>query len=193
MAVVGHIFLFPFGFKKFSVYFNLILFLNLFFFIFKLIVFFIKKQRTQEFYNGSSGPPYTKNAIYWLQCSNNINNLQEIHTREKRMRPNRFASIWYLSMVCSTTYQSPSLHMAFLSDCNPWICIYICIETCIHKAKIFLPSHHVCNRTPYTLRLVPSHHALWGGQRYYKKGNTLTKEQLNLYQLYDQKIININA
>ena len=32
----------------------------------------------------------------------------------------------------------------------------------IDTAKIFLPSHHACNRTPRTLRLVPSHRALRG-------------------------------
>ena len=31
--------------------------------------------------------------IYWLQCSKDANNLREIHTSEKRTRPNRFASI----------------------------------------------------------------------------------------------------
>ena len=69
-----------------------------------------------------------------------------------------------LSKVWSTTYQSPSLHTAFLSDRNPWIdtymnlyniYIYIYIYTIIDTAKIFVPSHHTCKRTPRTSRLVP--------------------------------------
>ena len=77
-------------------------------------------------------------------------------------------------MVWSTTYQSLSLHTAFLSDRNPWIYtyiyiyiyinIYIYIERYIYKAKLFLRSHHTCNRTPRTSRLVPSHRAWRGGR-----------------------------
>ena len=60
--------------------------------------------------------------IYWLQCLNDVNNLREIYTRGKK---NETKSISFntdlsnLSKAWSTTYQSPSLHTAFLSDWNP--------------------------------------------------------------------------
>ena len=51
-----------------------------------------------------------------------------------------------LSKVWSMTHQSLSLHMAFLSDLNPWIDTYIYAN--IDTVKIFLLSHHMCKRTP---------------------------------------------
>ena len=45
-----------------------------------------------------------------------------------------------------------------------YLYIYIYTYINIHKAKIFLPSHHACNRTPLTSRSVPSHRALCGGR-----------------------------
>ena len=65
----------------------------------------------------------------------------------------------------STTYQSLSLHTAFLSDRNPWIDTYIYTN----KHRVFHPSHHVCKRAPRTSRLVPSHRASRGGQGDYSK------------------------
>ena len=42
-------------------------------------------------------------------------------------------------------------------------------------AKIFLPSHHACERTPRMSRLVPSHRALRGGRGEYTKCFRLSK------------------
>ena len=75
------------------------------------------------------------------------------------------ASIRYLSMVWSTTNQSPSLHTAVLSDWNPWIYLHIYIYIYIYiyrKIHTVHTSHHLCNRTPRTSRLVPSHRASRG-------------------------------
>ena len=43
-------------------------------------------------------------------------------------------------------------------------CNFINIYTNIETAKIFLPSHHACKRTPPTSKLVPSHRASHGGR-----------------------------
>ena len=66
--------------------------------------------------------------FYWLQCSNEVNNLQEVHIKEEKNETksicfNTDVSNW--SKVWSTTYQSPSLHTAFLSERNSWIYTYI--------------------------------------------------------------------
>ena len=50
-----------------------------------------------------------------------LNNFPVVHKSEKRTKA-KYPSIW--ALVSSTTYQSPSLHTAFLRVRNPWIYIY---------------------------------------------------------------------